>query len=836
MDVINVLLEISIYSAVIFTVLMLLKRMFRDRMSPVLNYAVWALLIIRLMLPVTIDSSIKLFVIPDTQVQAAQVANAAEGTPESTVLPYSGYNAGAQNYQPELPQEKSEAVPENTARTVTGNKTAKAWTVGDILITVWFSGIGASITYIAFSYVMLRRRIRRDGFPAAERVQTLFEKCKLELGIKGPVKVLSVYSLGSPAIFIPAAVLLPAELLVSMDDTQIEYALRHELIHYRHKDHIVCTLLLLLQAVYWFNPFVWLGFRQMRSDMEVACDSAVVRPLESGEKCRYAGMIVSMFSEPRHKRMVLGMAQGATKKAAENRVRGIFMNVRSGISAKLISAVVASLLLITCFTTACQPTPEEPVVVGKNEGVMESAIGRQSGEQQDPYDAPELLQMDVDGLPEGYTITIDAEVEVSDQTAWPVYTVAPGTITQQQADAARLTLLGDTVLYKPGEQRSRAEIQKSIDHYEEELRGSENYPDLIDAYQKILKGLYIEYESTPEDLVLEEADTDFMFMESQVQPELYGGEKVEIDEQSYRYEWTDEARQKAKDAGCENINGVCWMDTGRKMVFSVANGSWSYGLQFRVAEGNMVEDPGVSYTLDEAIGKGDELLKAMGLDFTLVEAQTQNDLEMNDADEMIETGLKFHILTYKRRIEGVPQNNIISCIDQNLGDDYRSPIPAQETITICLDDYGVYSFSWSDPMDVVALENEGVALMPFDEISQRIASQLKIQTVWDETVDETEEQWIESRRLGVNKLVLSYMMVAKANDMSSYYLIPIWDVCGDLIYHYTDDYPTGQSNTWVLDENNERYPWCSRYETPGNKSILTINAVDGSVIPRHRWY
>ena len=35
----------------------------------------------------------------------------------------------------------------------------------------------------------------------------------------------------------------------------------------------VC-LLSFLQAVFWFNPFIWLAFRQIRADMETACDSA----------------------------------------------------------------------------------------------------------------------------------------------------------------------------------------------------------------------------------------------------------------------------------------------------------------------------------------------------------------------------------------------------------------------------------------------------------------------------------------------------------------------------------------------------------------------------------
>ena len=77
-------------------------------------------------------------------------------------------------------------------------------------------------------------------------------------------------------------------------------------------------------------------------------------------------------------------------------------------------------------------------------------------------------------------------------------------------------------------------------------------------------------------------------------------------------------------------------------------------------------------------------------------------------------------------------------------------------------------------------------------------------------------------------------MVAKRNDLSSYYLIPVWNVCGDMYYHYIDSYPTGESNTFILDENNERCVWRMRYDAR-DYSIITINAIDGSAIDRLKW-
>ena len=501
-----------------------------------------------------------------------------------------------------------------------------------------------------------------------------------------------------------------------------------------------------------------------------------------------------------------------------------------------MAAAIAAGMLIACSMSACQPTPDDPAVISKGDGAMESAINLDTDASSEPYDAPERLSLDIEGLPDDYIIDFNAEVDVSDQTEWPVYSVEPTRITQEEADRARIALLDGAVLYKPGEYRSREEIQKSIDRYEDQLRLSEGYQDLIDAYQEILRNLYIEYEGSPEDLTLEEADTDFRFMEDVTEPYRYDAREVETEDGGMRCEWTEEGKRQAINAGCESIYGVCWTRDGRKMSLLIDNNERSSNLYYSIGDGNTIADPGVSYSLDEAVSKADALLSKAGLDFTLVEATTEIDRHGGVNDE---EGPLFHLLVYKRRIEGVPQDNITSIItqvsdeDQNTDASYRNSVPEQETIRIYLDDYGINMFGWNQPWKVTAQENANVALLPFDTISERITEQLKMQTLWDERADDIESEWIDTRRLEVNKIALSYLVVAKKNDMESYYLIPVWNVCGDMYYHYIDSYPTGESNTYILDENNERLAWRSKYQT-GEYSILTINAIDGTVIPRGR--
>jgi len=135
---------------------------------------------------------------------------------------------------------------------------------------------------------------------------------------------------------VPSDVFLPMHTLAPMDGEQIRNCIRHECTYYKRGDQFVNLLLLLLNALYWFNPFVGVAFFQIRGDMESACDSAVVRYMNSSARRDYATLILGMFSQEKHRQIALGMVQGNTKKAAGKRIRGVFMSNKTNTKVKVI--------------------------------------------------------------------------------------------------------------------------------------------------------------------------------------------------------------------------------------------------------------------------------------------------------------------------------------------------------------------------------------------------------------------------------------------------------------------------------------------------------------------
>lgn len=96
--------------------------------------------------------------------------------------------------------------------------------------------------------------------------------------ISDKAKIPAVYGIIKPKIIIPAAYC----------DIELNYILMHERAHIRRKDNLIRILALILVCVHWFNPFSWLLFKYFCTDIELACDEAVLSKCSDEEYKKYA--------------------------------------------------------------------------------------------------------------------------------------------------------------------------------------------------------------------------------------------------------------------------------------------------------------------------------------------------------------------------------------------------------------------------------------------------------------------------------------------------------------------------------------------------------------------
>ena len=286
------LLEILIYSTALFLIVWLFRTIFSKQLSPRLKYALWFIVVLRLCIPVTLESGLHLFTLESAPAPSVTSAKPAEqqqaqgaGSPEADAPQMDGATS---------PQTQG-ANPANTAVV----KSAPRLSWQQWLLIVWAAGFVLVLGVSATLMIQLRIRLRRLGCEPGDKTNALYEQIKSQMQIRGRVPILLMPDINSPALTVEPfpRLLLPDRLLFAANAESMAFAMAHELMHYRRKDYLVCLMLLLLRAVYWFHPVAWGLFHLMRLDMETACDSMVVARFDRERKLSYVNLLLALGEE-----------------------------------------------------------------------------------------------------------------------------------------------------------------------------------------------------------------------------------------------------------------------------------------------------------------------------------------------------------------------------------------------------------------------------------------------------------------------------------------------------------------------------------------------------------
>lgn len=287
------LLEIILYSSAIFLIVWLFRSVFSKLLSPALKYALWFLVVLRLCIPVTFESGLHLYTVESTPAAAAASAMPTTQAPTNR----------AASPQTDAPQLDGGAIlPQTQASDATDFapvKTRAHLSWQQWLLVVWAAGfvlmLGASVTLM----LQLRFRLRRFGCEPGEKMNVRYEEIKRQMKIRGRVPLLLMPDITSPALTVEPfpRLLLPDRLIFEANAESMAFAMAHELMHYKRKDYLVCLLLLLLRAVYWFHPVAWGLLYLMRLDMETACDAMVVSRFDRQKKLSYVNLLLALGEE-----------------------------------------------------------------------------------------------------------------------------------------------------------------------------------------------------------------------------------------------------------------------------------------------------------------------------------------------------------------------------------------------------------------------------------------------------------------------------------------------------------------------------------------------------------
>jgi len=241
------ILDMSITASIVALAVIFIR--FPLKKAPkIFSYALWGVVIFRLVFPFSIQS---IFSLMPTYTNV--LPQAVTVTPHTPLSLYTPTNT-------------------TTPILVRTGETALAISAIDIASFIWLIGFLLLLGHAAKGYANLRRRVRfatlvYDNIYESDQIKTPF--------VLGFIR---------PKIYFPT----------SIDPSRHDYILMHEQIHIKRRDYLIKPFSYIVFALHWFNPIMWMAYFLMAKDMEMSCDEAVLRKIDEDIRRDYSMSLLSL--------------------------------------------------------------------------------------------------------------------------------------------------------------------------------------------------------------------------------------------------------------------------------------------------------------------------------------------------------------------------------------------------------------------------------------------------------------------------------------------------------------------------------------------------------------
>ncbi|MBE6617659.1 MAG: hypothetical protein E7627_06960 [Ruminococcaceae bacterium] len=286
-----------------FALAVILLRLLLKKAPRWITVAMWALVGVRLVCPISFESMLSL--VPSAETVPADIVYAQ--TPE--------IHSGVYIINSVVNPVMSESFTPTPGASV--NPIQIFLFLAEI---IWIAGMIGMVIYTLVSYLLLHRKVReavpyKDNVWLCDRISSPF--------ILGIIR---------PRIYLPS----------DMAEADMEYVLAHERAHITRRDHWWKPLGFLLLTVYWFNPVMWIAYILLCRDIELACDEKVLTSLGTEIKKPYSDALINC-SVPRRSIAACPLAFGEV---------GVKTRIKSVLDYKKPAFWVIVVALVLCVALA----------------------------------------------------------------------------------------------------------------------------------------------------------------------------------------------------------------------------------------------------------------------------------------------------------------------------------------------------------------------------------------------------------------------------------------------------------------------------------------------------
>ena len=306
-------------TASVAIVLVILLRLLLKKAPKVISYALWGVVLFRLLCPVSIGSNFSVYNLFDAPAQeSGTITSVIEYVPSNIV--HTEYPSVALPV-PGISDVINEALPQGREQLVADPLEAPM----SFATYAWMIGVLVMAIYSIVSYIRLRRKLSvvvplRDNIFIADDIKSPF-----------------VVGLFRPKIYLPC----------NLGDKEQEYIILHEQHHIKRLDHVMKALAFLALAIHWFNPLVWVAFILASKDMEMSCDEAVIRKVDGDVRADYSASLLTLATG---RRIIAGTPLAFGEGDTKGRINNLSKWKKPAVWVVLIAVVACAVLAVTVLT------------------------------------------------------------------------------------------------------------------------------------------------------------------------------------------------------------------------------------------------------------------------------------------------------------------------------------------------------------------------------------------------------------------------------------------------------------------------------------------------------
>ena len=358
-----------IQAAVLVSGILIVRKMFGEKLHAYVRYSLWLLVALRLLIPVNfINSPFSLLravhVVTEGYREASSAAEDLDGQPQNrSITGRDSQELTSENERDVVTEqpgaEGTLSAPEgDDLQMVDGTAMADMEdedrtdrnrimpaddTVSAVLRGIWI--VGSMVVGGIFFTVHLRfrRRLYRERKLCQQSGDKIVGNGRKSAGLHRNLPIYQVKKLEAPCL---VGVLRPAVYVGTDIRTGTEWfrhVVTHEQVHYLHGDHIWALLRAVLVTVYWFHPFVWIAAAASVRDGEIACDHGTIKQLGEGERLTYGEMLLELSGKNRGKRVY---SFGTMLRPGRSEMKERIMRLAGGNGTRMSAGILAAALVL----------------------------------------------------------------------------------------------------------------------------------------------------------------------------------------------------------------------------------------------------------------------------------------------------------------------------------------------------------------------------------------------------------------------------------------------------------------------------------------------------------